>query len=234
MAVLEKTQKKTHKGRWFLLADAGLTIIILIIGYCLLRFNPAEYTPMQMDANAAPGRISPYLTHHVLSEFYNGAQRGEPFTITLDQAGINDMIVHCGWPQEFNGMIFATPFAAVHADRVDVMGKVTYNGVDVVVTIEFKPVFDPNGRFNVGVAKVKTGAVPVTIVAKQMAKRMYREQIGEIVSGPDDVFAGIIASVLADVPFDPVIDTGKGKRFRMESLILQEGKAAVHFVPAGK
>jgi hypothetical protein len=40
--------------------------------------------------------------------------------------------------------------------------------------------------------------------------------------------------VLADVPFDPVIDTGKGKRFRMESLILQEGKAAVHFVPAGK
>jgi hypothetical protein len=233
---LDRLKKKKHrrKALWFILADAFLLLFILGLTAILFFHKPAGYTPEEL-ADINSNEISPYLTHTVLASFYNGVEKGVPFTMELEQGGINDIIARiCPWPQSFaaaNSSVlqFAVPMVSFEPNVVQIMSNVHYDGIETVVTVEARPLIDAKGRMSLGITSVKAGALPITFVVKKMAHKMYDEQIGDMAT-PDDWLWKVLGSALADKDFDPVFDFDR-KKIRIDRIEIAHGKAQIHVIP---
>jgi hypothetical protein len=225
---LENKQKiKSGKKRWLLLIDAAVTLIIVLVIVILLRHTPSDYTPEPSFER----QVSPYLTHQLLPQFYNGLQRREPFDLIVDQKGLNEAIAAMGWPQIYNGLIISTPVVYFAPKNLRLMAMVNMNSVDTVVTVEIIPRFDDKGLLNLEIGKVKMGALGVTYIAKKMAKKMYSER--ELNVESDNITALALASVLADKPFEPVFAV-EGEKAKVDGVVLEKEVMKIHIIPVGK
>ena len=226
---LENKQKsKSGKKRWLLLIDAAVSLIIVLLLIILLRHSPSDYAPEP----AFEKQVSPYLTHHILPEFYNGMQKRSPFELVIEQKGLNEAIASLGWPKIYgNGLIISTPVVYLAPQNLRLMAMVNMNSVEMVVTVEIAPRFEENGQLSLEVEKVKMGALGVTYIAKKLAKKMYNEQEQSI--EPDNIASLALAAILADKPFDPVFAVEK-ERAKVDRVILEKEAARIHIVPVGK
>jgi len=225
---LENKQKNRFgKKRWLLLIDAAVSLIIVLLLIILLRHTPSDYTPEP----AFEKQVSPYLTHQLMPQFYNGMQRKEPFELTIDQKGLNEAIAAMGWPQIYNGLIISTPVVYFTPENLRLMAMVNMNSVDMVVAVEITPRFDDKGLLSLEVEKVKMGALGITYIAKKLAKKMYSEQ--EQFVEPDNIASLVLASVLADKPFEPVFAVD-GNKAKVDSVVLGKERLKIHIVPVGK
>jgi hypothetical protein len=233
---LDRLKKKKHrrKALWFILADLLLLLFIFGLTAILFFHKPAAYAPEEL-ADINSNEISPYLTHTVLASFYNGVQKGEPFSMELEQGGINDIIARiCPWPRSFETandsvLQFAAPMVSFEPNVVLIMSNVNYDGIETVVTVEARPVIDAKGRMSLGISTVKAGALPITFVVKKMARKMYDEQIGDMAT-PDDWLWKVLGSALADKDFDPVFNSDR-KKIRIDRIEIDHGKAQLHIIP---
>jgi hypothetical protein len=165
------------------------------------------------------GRVSTYLTHKLGMDFYNGTQLGVPFELSIDEAGVNDMIMTGESIGMVNQAEASLPTVYFQTGKVVVMASAFRGGMEFVATIEVKPWFDPQGRMNATLESVKVGAVPLTLAAKTVAKKMYNEQILGLPETDPRVLVG--RAILEDQPFDPVMEID-GKAVRITKIEVGE------------
>jgi len=222
---LKKGKKRKLKRLYWLLAHLALALVI----FALLLYKPGRYDPTKI----APGggkRVSRYLTHELSPKLYNGAQLGEPFDLVVTQKGMNDIVARWGWPKESDGATFSAPAVLFVPDSIVLMGTAILKGVEFVVTVVLEASFDEEGLLNLRVAKVKIGAMNITILARIAARRMYQQQAALVPIDTEDLGAQIAASLLSDQPFDPVLKV-KDTRVRVEKMTIEHEKLILHLIP---
>jgi hypothetical protein len=226
---LENTVKKSFaKKHWLLLIDAAITVIILLIILILLRHTPADYRPQV----GFEKRISPYVTNQIIPQLYNGVQKREPFELTINQIGLNEAITSFGWPKMYgNGLIVSTPTVIFEPNNLRLMAKVNLNAIDTVVTVEISPHFDEKGMLNLNIDNVKLGNIPVTFIAKQLAKKMSEEQIQG--AQADNIASSALISLLTGRQFEAIFSID-GKKAKIDNAIIVKKTIKIHIVPVDK
>jgi hypothetical protein len=208
---------------WFAAELAVLGIFLLFLVY-----KPAGYRAVVPDNS---GRVSTYLTHQLGQDFYNKAQLGEPFELVIQEAGINDLIATGGWSGQSGDARASLPVVHFVKDKVVVMISVYLSGIEFVATVDVKPGINEEGKLTVALDSVKVGAVPVTIAAKVVAKKMYNEQISGLPK--DDIRVRIARAMFEDQPFEPVMEVD-GKTVKIGKIRVEQGIMRVDFVPVNQ
>ena len=220
-----ENRKKTKFKRLYCLF-AGLAAVILLFALLLL-YEPAVFNPPNtIDDN----QVSPYLTHVLSPQLYNGVQRAEPFDLIITEDGINDVITRCGWPRQTGGITFSVPVVFFVPDAIVLMGQVSVGGAEFVVTVVSKPCLNEADLLNLRVARVKLGAVNITPLARVIARRIYLQQVVGSGSDAETLSARIAASLLDGEPFEPVFEIDD-KKVRIRKLTITQGKLTVYLVP---
>jgi hypothetical protein len=223
--------RKTSRRRK-LLIWLGIDLLVASLVILLLLHKPSRYHPL-VPAGADPNvqQVHPYLHRDLWSRFYNNAQRQQPFEMVVLDRSLNQAIGQFKWPQEAAGVTLSAPEVVFAPGRIVLMGTATLEGAEFVLTLEFGPQVDDQGRLNLLVEKVKVGSMPVTLPVKIMAKRMYRDRIESAPVDMEDLRTKIAASLFNEEPFDPILKI-EDKWVRLQGLDLTDGKLTARFVPA--
>lgn len=200
---------------------------VVVVVFLLLLYRPGRYKPSNI---AYDRQVSTYLTHELLPQLYNGAQLGEPFDLVVTQKGINDIIAHSRWPIESGAVRFSAPMVLLVPGSIILMGTIAVSAAEFIVTVELTPTFDLNGLLSLRAAEVKIGAVNVTLPARMLIRRMYREQLVTGGADIDNLEAQITASLLNNEPFEPVFRI-EDKRLRIEKIAIAQEKLTIHLIP---
>jgi hypothetical protein len=225
-----KNRGKSRRKKLIVWLVIDLAVLAIVVG--LLFHKPARYSPADLDSfNREPGQVSPYLTHELSPQFYNGAQRCEPFDLTITQKGINEIVADWGWPKMSQGAMLYAPAVLFVPKSVVLMGTVSVKGVEFVVTIALEPKINENKLADLRVTEVKVGAMNITPLAKMIAKKMYAERIGTAHKDTKAIEAKLAASLLNDEPFEPVFEVDK-RKVRIEKITVEREKLTAHLVPA--
>jgi len=227
-----KIRRKTRVKR--LVRWLFIDIVVAAAVFGLLIYKPSRYKPIDpFSQDYEPGQVSPYLTHQLSPQIYNGTQRGEPFEIVVTQEGINDIISRANWPIQGEGVLLYAPAALFVPDTVVLMGTAVVKGVEFIITIELEPNIDESGLINLHVSKVKVGAMNVTPLAKMAAKKMYAERLAAFYIDPKALQTKIAASLLNDEPFEPVFKID-GKKVRIENITVSQRELKALLVPVSR
>jgi len=224
-------EKRKTSRRKKLLIWLAVDLVVAAVVILLFLHKPSQYHPAApADPNPNGQQVDPYLHRDLYSKFYNGAQSQQPFEmVVLDQA-LNEALARLNWSQESGGVKLSTPQVFFTPGHIVLMGTATVEGAELVITIEFGPQMDDQGNLNLCVDKVKVGAIPVTLVVKPMAKKMYRERIESTPIDMQDWRTKAVASLLNDEPFEPVLRV-EDKWVRLKSFDITDGKLTARFVP---
>ena len=202
-------------------------LVVAVFIFALLLHKPGGLNQAKViDTN----EVSPYLTHVLSPQFYNGVQLEEPFELVVLEEGINDIIMRSRWPRESNGVMFSVPVVFFVPGKIKLMGTARIKGVEFAVTIVSKPGFDEDGLLNLAVDKVRIGAMNITVLARMMAKRMYAQRLAEVEIDTQDLRAQVAAALLDGEPFEPVFEI-EDKKVRIEQVDISRGKLTIRFVP---
>jgi len=225
-ALKARKERKHKKVVCWLLVDVAVTAVVL----ALLLYKPSHYRVVGPGGGAyEDGQVHPYLSHELLPDFYNGAQRGKPFELVVVEDKINEAIA--GWSEESEGVSLSAPSVVFLPGRVVLMATANIRGAKLVVSAVLEPKIDEQGLLNLGVAKLKVGAMNIIFLAKIMAKRMYQHRLATVRVDTEDMRTMIAASLLNNQPFEPIFK-GEDKKVRLEEIIITRGKLTLRFVPA--
>ncbi len=204
------------------LAVAGIVVVLLL-------YKPSGYEAIPTaTGRLRPGQVHPYWTF-LSSELYNGAQLTEPFTLTVMQRDINEAIAR--WSQESESISLYAPVVLFEPGRIVMMATANFRGVELVVTTVLSPTIDEKGFLNLTVTMVKVGAMPVTHLARTMAKRMCRQRLATVPIDTEDWRAKIAASLLNNEQFEPVFPL-EDKKIRVQEITIRQSRLLIQFVPA--
>ncbi len=206
----------------------AVVLAIVIVFLALLLHRPAYYQPLDF---AGSNEVSLYLTNELLPQLYNGAQLQEPFDLVVTQKGINDIVVHSRWPQEFGSVKFSVPMVFFSPGSIVLVGPVVMEGAEFIGTIVAEPALDAEGLLNLQVVSVQIGAVDITPLARVLAMRICQQQFAAAGIDANDVQAQMAASLLDGVPFKPVFEV-EDKKVRVDKIMIESKKLTIHFVPA--
>lgn len=221
----ERKKRKTKKRFWVL-----IDLSILFFFLSLLLYRPLRYSrPEPIETN----EVSTYWTHELMPEIYNGAQRQVPFEVVIKQKEINEAIASSSWPKFSDGFSFSAPEVFFEPGRIILIGAARLKEVEFIITVAGRPVINEDGLLNLHIIKVKVGAVPVTIVSKIIARRMYTKQISEIDIDSDDWRVKILGSLLNDKPFEPIFDA-EDKKVRIKKVDIEKGELRIGFEPVSE
>jgi hypothetical protein len=209
-----------------------LTVDVVIAGFflTLLLYTPGRYSPPRP---ADHNEVSPYLTHELLSDFYNNAQYDEPFDLVIDQAGINDAIARADWPYASDDILFKTLQVFFIPDAILIMGPVELRGVEFVITARVSPLLDEQGLLHLKVETMKVGAMNLTPVAKIIGQKMYEHSIAMADIDSRDLRARIAAALFTKTPFMPVLRVGR-RKVQMDQIYIEHGKLTIGFRPTNE
>ena len=224
-----KSSAKFRKVCWVLVSLTAAILLVIV----LLLYKPAGYScPEVIGADSKNREVSSYLTHELLPQIYNGAQRAESFDLLVSQKGINHAIAGSTWPKEYDGITFLAPQVFFTAEHIVLMGTANLGGVEFVVSVEAEPAIDEQGMLNLRVAKVMVGAVNITPLARVIAQSSYRKKLEEKGIAANPLRAKIAASLLNNEPFEPVFKVpGDGQKVRADKITITNGKLVIHLVP---
>ena len=224
-----KIQKKKRYKK--LLCWLAVDLAVAAVIFALLLYKPGRYKPTYAaDADYNNKQVSPYLTHELMPQLYNGAQLGEPFEVVITQKGINEIVARYTWPVESDGVMFYAPAVLFVPGGVVFMGTADIKGVQFIVTIELEPKIDEDKLLNLQITKVKVGAMNITPLAKMTAKKMYAQQLNTAPADTGDWRTKIAASLLNDEPFDPIFDI-EDRKVRVDKITVENEKLTSHLVP---
>lgn len=230
----EKAPRKRLKRRYKLLIWLCADVIFLGVIAALLLYKPPGYEPVNLEAQLEeePGQVSRYLTY-LYQQMHNNAQKKETFEIEVLEEGINQAIASANWPQRSDNIVFAQPKAKFEEDRITITGTANVEGIDLVITIHGLIQMLENGHLNVHVKTVKVGAMNITLLAKYIAKQMYKEKFGMMYVESTDPRVLIAAALLEDKPFDPVFEVN-GKGVRLIQTTMEQDLVRLKFDPISK
>ena len=225
-----KNRKKTRLKKLVIWLFVDLVVVAVVL--TLLLHRPGRYAPADIDSfDHDPNQVSPYLTHELSPQFYNGAQRGEPFELVITQEGINEIVAGWGWPRVSQGAMLYAPAVLFVPNSVVLMGTVSIKGIEFIVTIVLAPEINEDGLANLRITEVKVGAMNITPLAKLIAKKMYAKRIDTVHVDTKAIETKIAASLLNGESFEPVFKVEKQK-VRIEKITVEKEKLTARLVPA--
>lgn len=205
---------------------AAFSAILLILFLVMAFSRPKGYTPPEpTEAN----EISPYLTHKLIPELYNGIQQGVPFELVVTQEGINDIILRSSWPLDTGEMVFFAPRVFFIKDNIVLRGAASVKGAKFIITIVSEAGFDEEGLMALNISDIRMGSVSITPLAKLVAKR-YFKQLGFGVAGSDKLERRIISRLFDGEPFEPVFSLGDDK-VKVSSVAIEPGVLTIGMAP---
>jgi len=222
---LKNNQKKKRRNIYKLFIIPPTVLLIFIV---LFLYKPIGFKGGIAVDNE---QVSPYLTHILSPQLYNGAERQEPFDLVISQEGINDIISRYDWPIESNGARYLPPKVLFKPDRIVIIGTVSIGAVELMVTIIGQPRLDENGLLNLNITKIKVGAMNFTIVAKLIAGKMYTQKLADTTVDSKDIGTKIVASLFNDESFKPVFSVNDNK-VCIKTISITSGQLKIGLVPA--
>jgi hypothetical protein len=225
--VVAKSKKSRRRK---LLIWLSIDVAVLAVVIALLLYKPARYNPvLPVAANDPNGQVvHPYLHRDLGSTFYNNVQKQQPFEIVVVDQSLNEAIADKEWHSE--GVALSAPQIFFVPGQVLLMGTAELEGAELVVTVELTPQIDEQGRLALALEKFKVGAMNVTPLAKMMGRKMYREQLDTGSVDLDNLGTKIIAALLNEEPFDPIMEVDD-KSVRLKSFDIAQGKLTARFAP---
>jgi hypothetical protein len=224
-----ETRKKSRRRK--LLLWLGIDLLVAAAVAVLLLHKPSGYHPAAPVATDSNGQqVDPYLYRDLSSKFYNDAQRQRPFEMVVLDKALNQAIEQLKWSQVSGGVMLSAPQVSFAPGRIILMGTTRVEGADFVLTIELSPRLDDQGNLNLLVEKVKVGAMNVTLLAKPMARRMFRERIESAPVDRQDIRTKIAASLFNEEPFEPIVKV-EDKWVRLKGFDLTDGRLTARFDP---
>ena len=225
-----KNRKKTRLKKLVIWLFVDLVVVAVVL--TLLLHRPGRYAPADIDSfDHDPNQVSPYLTHELSPQFYNGAQRGEPFELVITQEGINEIVAGWGWPRVSQGAMLYAPAVLFVPNSVVLMGTVSIKGIEFIVTIGLAPKINEDGLADLRITEVKVGAMDITPLVKLIAKKMYAKRIDSVHVDTKAIETKIAASLLNGESFEPVFKVEKQK-VRIEKITVEKEKLTARLVPA--
>ena len=223
--IRKKARRKKKLVCWLLV---DLTVAVIV--FALLLYKPGRYKPVGFGSGD-DGQVSPYLTHELSPQLYNGAQRDEPFELVITQDGVNEIVAELGWPKMSQGILLYSPAVLFVPESIVLMVTADVKGVKFVITVALEPKIDEQELLNLQVSAVKIGAMNITPLARMIAKKMYAQRLATLPVDTEALQTKIVASLLNGEPFEPVFRLEK-RKVRLENVAIQEGELIAHLVPA--
>lgn len=226
----KKNVARKSKSRWKLyIAIAAVIVIGGLAGFWgLLQLSPRAYRPVAVEN---PEEVSPYLTHRLAPDFYNGVQFNEPFEMVIDQDGVNDILSRGVWPQQFDEMTVGMPVMVFEDGTVHLMSRIDYYGLSSVLTVTARPVVDVRGRLNVHIQTVRLGLVPFTDVATRIAETAVRDSAADFDDWPG--VEAVVRAIIANEAFEPVFEFDK-QRIWVQQVAVEPGRLRVRLSPENR
>lgn len=225
-------KKSYTRKKWlYLLVIAVLTMLIACLLFVIMLTSGRSGYSVPVVEN--PNEVSPYLTHDLAPQFWDDVQKGGPFEIVVDEAGLNDIIsrdstVSGGWPVSFDYVEVYTPTVKFLPDKINAVAKITLDGIKIYLDVNFKAEMLSDGRMKVEIDSVKAGFVDITGFAISVIRDVFEKRFkgGSGEAGVDE----IVYAILENKPFEPVFAVGEQK-LRINKIDLSQSKLLVGFVP---
>jgi hypothetical protein len=220
--IKSQTQNRKSKIKWLLICLLAVVIVLL-----LLFYRPAYYKPQLFTEDR---QLSPYLTHQLIPQFYNGVQLQEPFDLVITQQGINEIAHYLPLPEVSRRVNLTSPTVYFASNKIVIAAAANVHGARLIITLEVALSFDANGLLSVNMDKVKIGAMNVTIPARIIGRQIYGERFNNGIIDPNDIRTLLSASFFDGQPFDPVFDID-GKKVRLTGISTTPGQLNLRFTP---
>jgi len=224
--------RPVRKRRWrriLIWLGVDLAVAMVLIG--LLAYRPAAYQRARVHADGEDPNHVDRTLQVLSSELYNGAQTRRPFDLVVPEEGINRALAGRRWSDPSGEAVFSALRTTFSAEGIVCMGTAGLKGASFVVTLGVDPEIDDQGRLALDVSAVKIGALSLTPLARLIGKRMYTQRLAQAPVDTQDIRAQVAGALLGGEQFDPVFAVG-GRRVRLDSLELQEGRVRLRFRPA--
>jgi len=219
---LKNQKTKKFKNRYLIAAE----LIIVVILITLVGHRPGYYhRPTQADTN----EVSTYLTNQLLPAVYNGAQYKEPFTITITEQGLAEIISHSSWPKKTKGSPLYAPAIHFLPGKIVALATVSSIGLDLIITAELTVSVGPDGLLGLGLEKVKVGALNTTLLARFIGRKIYQRKFTAD-DYPNNLQSKIAGALFSDKPFDPTFEIDS-KKLRIKNITVDTARLSLHLAP---
>jgi hypothetical protein len=219
-------EKRKSVGLKIGFGSALFLLALIAAAMILLGHTPGDYLPTAIPPS---GQVSPYLTHKLGPDFFNAVQVGQPFDLAIEQQYVNEIFAFAAGRLELEGMTLSSPMVAFYPGSFVFMVTVELKGVSSVLSVAAQPAVDDTGHLNPNIRSVTLGAIPVTEMVQQIARR-YAEQY--LSAETDEEIVPVVNGILNNQPFEPVIKISK-YTVRLKGLKLEAGRLILRVEPVG-
>ena len=223
----DTTDEKKGAFKKYFLPAISIAATIFAIALVLTAYRPGRYAPVKItDQN----QISPYLTHKLMPDIYNNAQRGEAFEVVIGQAGLNDIVGRLPQPIRLGNITLDRPQVVLASEEIIMMATVQSRPIDFFVTVELNPKINEQGLLNLHIDSIKLGALSITGLAKRIGEGVYTNWEAVTEAEPNEPASQICRSLLRDEPFEPVFEI-RGNNVRISRIDVKAESISIKFLP---
>jgi hypothetical protein len=254
-------QSSIRRGRKvllrILLSAMGLVLAVFGlfgVGLYMVVHQPGDYQPRYLTqeekvwADEQAGKK--------IEQLFNETQQDDVFTLSIDQQLVNALLMLDDlepWGYRRNLPQAAEQFAqaqvAFKDDRIYLMGRVTYEGVNTVMTIALEPKITAEGKLSIILDAVKAGALkmPDGVVNRQLQEQLKRLKVpleeGDSAGGEDRYYIngkelsdslGVMVlgfNSKAEVTTEAVFGTTDDREIRIEGITIESGRLELALKP---
>ncbi len=182
-----------------MIALAAVCVVFLFI-LMLLKNQPASFKQPQVITDDI---VSPYLTHKVMTVLYEMLQKKGQSELVLTEAGLQDIISRESWPKPCGPFELHCPQIVLRKNRITLMARAKAV-VETIVTVVIEPRNIESDRMVLHLDTVRLGSLPITAIAKSIARKELKKEFERQQIEPSDWQAKLAASLLDDQPIEPV------------------------------
>lgn len=167
--VIKRPRKSQNRARTvvtrMLISALALVLVVFGIfglGLLLVVRQPAEYQPRYLTQQEKVWADEQGCKK--IEQLFNQSQVEEKFTLSLEQQMVNALLMMddlepWGYRRNFSGAAkhFQDAQVAFKNERIYLMGRVTYEGVNTVMTIALAPNTTSEGKLRISLDSVKAG-----------------------------------------------------------------------------
>jgi hypothetical protein len=172
-----KKWKSQLKRLLFVLGLLIITVCLVFAGvYLAVVYRPADYDPQPLSI-AQQQRVE-NEGWKKSEEFYNNVHKMEPFTICFEQRMLNNLLGHDEADKFFDKLspriagILHQPQLKLADGSIQMMARISYAGVNFVLTVGFKPAITDTGHLKLVMLPIRVGALhlPEMLIKKHLAQ----------------------------------------------------------------
>ena len=216
----------------------------MMLVYRPIGYNPVLLSKLQQEAAEQDGL-------KIAEQFHNQVYKDEPFSLRINHKVLNTLLLHdkvsSFISKRFAGRFYNLrwPQVRLEDDRLNLMGQISYKGINAVLTICCKLEITEAGRLRITRMPIKLGAitVPASIIQEELEDTLrklrkkteyHNKSNNKELSNdfwdklPHDL-TGIIENGQLELDSTVVID--KETRVKITSIKIKDGAIELGFAP---